>query len=128
MRPRPFSPSSSVTSRPTVSSPASTASCAMPAPIVPRPTTPTFMWRSTRRIRELLVQVADLRDRRLELRIGDLAGLDQLEGRLPELAVRLPELTLLLDVLDALFRLRDRLVRGLLRLVEETHRSCLLVR
>ena len=46
IRPRAFSPSSSVTSRPTVSRPASTASCAMPAPIVPSPTTPTFTRRS----------------------------------------------------------------------------------
>ena len=51
MRPRAFSPSSAVTSRPTVSSPASTASCAMPAPIVPSPTTPTFTRRAYRATR-----------------------------------------------------------------------------
>ena len=42
MRSRALSASSSDTSRPTVSTPASTHSCAMPAPIAPRPTTPTF--------------------------------------------------------------------------------------
>ena len=43
MRSRALSASSSETSRPTVSTPASTQSCAMPAPIAPRPTTPTFI-------------------------------------------------------------------------------------
>ena len=43
---RALSASSAVTSRPTVSTPASTHSCAMPAPIAPRPTTPTFTGRS----------------------------------------------------------------------------------
>src|SRR5438876_10273795 len=38
---RPRSASSSLTSRPTVSMPACTQTCAIPAPIVPRPTTPT---------------------------------------------------------------------------------------
>ena len=42
MRSRAFSPSSSLTSRPTVSTPAWTQTWAMPAPIVPSPTTPTF--------------------------------------------------------------------------------------
>src|ERR1051325_439538 len=41
MRPRAFSPSSSLTSRPTTSKPACTQTCAIPEPIVPRPTTPT---------------------------------------------------------------------------------------
>src|SRR5262245_21026184 len=38
---RPLSPSSALTSRPTVSNPAWRLTCAIPAPIVPRPTTPT---------------------------------------------------------------------------------------
>src|SRR5919108_4851594 len=42
MRERAASPSSALTSQPTVSMPASTQTCAMPAPIVPSPTTPTF--------------------------------------------------------------------------------------
>ena len=45
IRSRAFSPSSAVTSRPTVSKPASTQSCAMPEPIAPSPTTPIFMTR-----------------------------------------------------------------------------------
>ena len=40
--PRARSHSSSLTSRPTVSKPAWAATCAIPAPIVPRPTTPTL--------------------------------------------------------------------------------------
>ena len=35
-------PARRVTSRPTVSTPASTQSCAIPAPMAPSPTTPTF--------------------------------------------------------------------------------------
>ena len=42
IRSRAWSPSSAVTSRPTVSIPASTQSCAIPAPIAPKPTTPTL--------------------------------------------------------------------------------------
>src|SRR5512133_1283734 len=41
MRPRAVSPSSSVTSRPTTSRPAWRHTCAIPAPMVPSPTTPT---------------------------------------------------------------------------------------
>ena len=42
IRSRACSPSSAVTSRPTVSTPASTQSCAIPAPMAPSPTTPTL--------------------------------------------------------------------------------------
>ena len=42
MRSRARSQSSSLTSRPTVSIPAWTQTWAIPAPIVPRPTTPTL--------------------------------------------------------------------------------------
>src|SRR5687767_10289726 len=42
IRSRACSPSSAVTSRPIVSTPASTHSCAIPAPIAPSPTTPTL--------------------------------------------------------------------------------------
>ncbi len=58
MRSRAFCPRSSVTSRPMVSYPASTLSCAIPAPIAPRPTTPivrisgTFTTRDAIRVPE----------------------------------------------------------------------------
>src|SRR6266511_6141668 len=50
---RPRSASSSETSHPTVSRPARTHTCAMPAPMVPRPTTPTRLM-STRASLDLL--------------------------------------------------------------------------
>src|SRR5947209_7801414 len=82
-----------------------------------------------RRLGELLVQFPDLRGRRVEARVGDFAGLDQLERGLAELAVCLRQLALLLDVLDAFLRLRDRCLGCLLRLVEKTaHRLPLCVR
>ena len=64
------------------------------------------------RVRDLLVQRADLGSRRLEPRMRDLARLEELERRLAELAVGLAQLSLLLDVLDAF----PRLCRGLLTL------------
>src|SRR5436305_12897411 len=64
------SPSSGATSRPTVSTPASTHNCAMPLPIAPSPTTPTFLIsRATAAI--LLSGGLDELDRALKLLVGN---------------------------------------------------------
>src|SRR5438874_551860 len=75
------------------------------------------------RLGDLVVQVTDLRDDRLQPRVRDLARPDQLERRLAELVVRAAQLALLLDVFDAFLRLRRRLLGGSLCLVEKSHCS-----
>src|SRR5579884_302695 len=77
--------------------------------------------RPRRRLSQLLLEVADLRRRRVEPRVRDLPGLDELERGLAEVGVGLVQLALLLDVLDALPGLGRGLLGRLLRLVEEAH-------
>jgi hypothetical protein len=68
-----------------------------------------------------LVECPDLLREGLELRVGDLVTVDELECDLAELVVCLAELALDLDVFDALLRLRSGLLCCLFCLVEESH-------